>query len=70
MSDVQVDGENELFQIDPATGEAEILCWPNTRSVNTQTSHVHPSISAGGNYVDFTSDRCGMSDLYVYPLNQ
>ena len=70
VSDVQVDGENELFQIDPATGEAEILCWPNTRSVNTQTSHVHPSISAGGNYVDFTSDRCGMSDLYVYPLNQ
>ena len=70
VSDVQVDGENELFLTDGETGKAEILCWPNTRSVYDQTSHVHPSISAGGNFIDFTSDRCGPSDVYVYPLEQ
>ncbi len=70
MSDVQSEEENELYRIDLATAEARVLCWPNTSPIQDQTIHAHPSISAQGNYVDFTSDRCGSSDLYVYPLAQ
>lgn len=71
VSDVQTKDENELYHIDLATGEATILCWPNSDGdVKDQTHHVHPSISARGSYVDFTSDRAGTPDLYVYPLGQ
>ena len=71
VSDVQMDPENELYRIDLETGAAEMLCWPDTTSTKPdQTVHAHPSISAKGTYVDFTSDRYGLSDLYVYPLNQ
>jgi oligogalacturonide lyase len=70
ISDVQSSDENEIYRIDIATCEADLLCWPNTSPIQDQTIHVHPSISAGGNYVDFTSDRRGSSDLYIYPLNQ
>ena len=70
VSDVQSSEDNEIHRIDLATKTSEVLCWPNTSSIQDQTIHVHPSISAKGNYVDFTSDRCGSSDLYVYPLAQ
>jgi len=68
ISDVQSSEENEIHRIDLATKTSEVLCWPNTSAIQDQTIHVHPSISAKGNYVDFTSDRCGSSDLYVFPL--
>ncbi|HCR18060.1 MAG TPA: hypothetical protein DIU35_11305 [Candidatus Latescibacteria bacterium] len=71
VSDVQADTtKNEMYRLDLDTGEADLLCWPNTSAIQDQTIHVHPSISARGNYVDFTSDRCGTSDLYIHPLNQ
>ena len=70
VADVQGSEENEIYRIDVATGEADLLCWPNTSVIQDQTIHVHPSISAQGKYVDFTSDRCGSSDLYIYPLDQ
>ena len=70
VSDVQASEENEIYRIDVATGERDLLCWPNTSTIQDQTIHVHPSISAKGNYVDFTSDRKGSSDLYIYPMNQ
>ena len=70
ISDVQCEGDNELWRIDLKTGKGEVLCWPNTSYVQDQTIHVHPSISPPGNYVDFTSDRCGSSDVFVFPLNQ
>jgi len=68
VSDVQCDGDNELHLIDLETSKGMVLCWPNTSNIQDQTIHVHPSISQSGNYVDFTSDRCGISDLYVFPL--
>jgi len=70
ISDVQSSEENEIHRVDLTTGKGEVLCWPNTSPIQDQTIHVHPSISAQGNYVDFTSDRCGSSDLYVFPLNR
>ena len=70
ISDVQCKGDNEIWRVDLKTGKGEVLCWPSTIAVQDQTIHVHPSISPPGNYVDFTSDRCGSSDLYVFPLNQ
>ena len=70
VSDIQSSEENELYRFDLATGDSDLLCWPNTSPIQDQTIHVHPSISAKGNYVDFTSDRLGTPDLYIYPLNQ
>jgi hypothetical protein len=70
ISDVQCEGDNEMWRIDMKTGEGEVLCWPNTSYIQNQTVHVHPSISPPGNFIDFTSDRCGSSDVFIYPLNQ
>ena len=59
ITDSQNQIENPLMKIDLATGEAVILCWPNssqTSETNDQTDHVHPIISASGKYVAFTSD--------------
>ena len=70
ISDVQCDGDNELHLVDLATGKGEVLCWPNTSNIQDQTVHAHPSISQLGNYVDFTSDKLGSSNLYVFPLKQ
>lgn len=70
ISDVQCDDDNELHMIDLSTGKGEVLCWPNTSNTQDQTVHAHPSISPPGNYVDYTSDHTGSSDLYVFPLKQ
>jgi hypothetical protein len=70
ISDVQCEGDNEMWQIDLKTNKGQVLCWPNTSHIQDQKIHVHPSISPPGNYVDFTSDRCGLSDVFVFPLYQ
>jgi hypothetical protein len=71
ISDVQADTHrNEMYRLDLTDGSMELLCWPDTSPIQDQTIHVHPSISAKGSYVDFTSDRCGSSDLYIFPLKQ
>ncbi len=69
VSDVQSSDENEVFRFDLETGGSEVLCWPDTSPIQDQTIHVHPSISANANYVDFTSDRLGTPDLYIFPLS-
>lgn len=64
VSDVQQRGDNELYRIDLKTGASEILCWPNS----SPDTHVHPSISAHGGYVYFSSDRTGVAHVYLCPL--
>jgi Tol biopolymer transport system component len=66
---VQDSGNNELLRVDLKTQNAETLCWPDTVYGGGQANHVHPSISARGNYADFSSARSGSPDLYVFPLN-
>ncbi len=69
ISDVQDSGDNELIRVDLKTGKGEVLCWPDTVYAGVHVNHVHPSISAHENYVDFSSARSGSPDLYVLPLN-
>ncbi len=69
ISDVQESGNNELIRVDLKTGKGKVLCWPDTVYGAGHANHVHPSISARGNYVDFSSARSGAPDLYVLPLN-
>ncbi len=68
IADVQDTAENELWRIELGTGKGRVLCWPNSSPIQDQTIHVHPSISASGHYVDFTSDQFGSSDVFVVPL--
>lgn len=70
IADVQATTENELWRIDLCTGKGRVLCWPNTTPIKDQTVHAHPSISASGNYADFTSDQFGSSDVFVMPMKQ
>jgi len=73
IADSQDPFENPLMKIDLASGEATILCWPNslqTSDNNDQTDHVHPIISASGKYVAFTSDgnSRGLPQAFVMPV--
>jgi len=70
VSDCQLPGKNELVLINLVSGEAEVLCWP-TSSVDgghDMRAHVHPSFSPKGNYICYTSDRTGESQVYVVPV--
>jgi len=70
ISDCQQPGENELLLLNLKTGEAEVLCFPNSSvdGGHSMRAHVHPSFSPKGNYVCFTSDRTGVSQVYVVPV--
>ncbi len=72
VTDVQEPGENPLLLVDVETGRAETLCWPNSsvEEGHTKHSHVHPSFSPGDRYVGFTSDRTGVAQVYVVPLDR
>jgi len=70
VSDVQDQEGNELYLIDKATGEAEVLCWPDARTQDGVTGHVHPTFSPSDNYVIYTSDKTGKAAVFVVPLNQ
>jgi Tol biopolymer transport system component len=72
VSDSQEPGTNELVLVDLVSGEAEILCWPNSSvdGGHDARAHVHPSFSPKGNYVCFTSDRSGVSQVYVIPVSE
>jgi Tol biopolymer transport system component len=52
------------------SGEARVLCWPNSsvEGGHAERAHVHPSFSPRGNFVCFTSDRSGVSQVYVVPV--
>jgi len=70
ISDSQEPGKNELVLVNLESGEAEVLCWPNSSvdGGHDARAHVHPSFSPGGNYVCFTSDYTGVSQVYVVPV--
>ena len=56
--------------IETATGEAEILCWPNSKVTggHAEFSHVHPAFSPSGRLVLYTSDESGVGQVYLVPL--
>jgi len=66
ISDCQEPGENELVLLKLQTGEGQVLCLPNSPvdGGHSQRAHVHPSFCPNGNYVCFTSDRSGVSQVY------
>lgn len=70
ISDSQKPEKNELVLVNLESGEAEILCWPNSSVTggHSKYAHVHPSFSPNGNYVAFTSDRTGTAQVYVVPI--
>lgn len=70
VSDVQEPNENPLVYIDLRFGTHKILCWPNStvREGHAQQAHVHPSISASGKFVAYTSNHGGSPQVYVVPL--
>lgn len=70
VADSQLPGKNELVLVNLESGEAEVLCWPNSSVTGGHASraHVHPSFSPRGNYICFTSDRTGVSQVYVVPV--
>lgn len=68
VSDVQDASGNELYEIDLATGEAEILCWPNTTLVDGVVGHVHPAYDFSGKRIVYTSDKSGKAAVFVVPV--
>ncbi len=70
VADSQQPGKNELVLLNLESGEAEVLCWPNSSVIggHSNRAHVHPSFSALGNYICYTSDRTGVSQVYVVPV--
>lgn len=70
VADSQEPGTNELVLLNIDSGEAQVLCWPNSSvdGGHSQRAHVHPSFSPGGKYICFTSDRTGVSQVYVVPV--
>ena len=72
IADSQDPRTNPLFLLNLETGEARIICWPNSsQTTSSQYFHVHPSISASGRYAAFTSDRnTGTPQAFVIPLGK
>lgn len=70
VADSQEPGQNELTLVNLETGEAEVLCWPNSSvdGGHNMRAHVHPSFSPSGSYICYTSDRTGVSQVYVVPV--
>jgi len=70
VSDSQQPGKNELVLLNLESGEAGVLCWPNSSvdGGHDARAHVHPSFSPGASYVCFTSDYAGVSQVYVVPV--
>jgi Tol biopolymer transport system component len=70
VSDSQQPGTNELVLLNLESGEARVLCWPNSSvdGGHSERAHVHPSFSPRGNFICFTSDRSGVSQVYVVPV--
>jgi len=70
ISDCQKPMRNELVLVNLESGEGQILCWPNSSvdGGHLKRAHVHPSFSPDRNYICFTSDRSGVSQVYVVPV--
>lgn len=71
VSDVQNAHDSPLLLIDMRTGGHEILCWPDASNDrgHPACAHVHPSFSPRGRYVAFTSDKTGVPQVYIMPLD-
>lgn len=72
VSDSQEPGKNELVLVNLDTGKGEVLCWPNSSvsGGHEARAHVHPSFSPQGNYICYTSDHTGVSQVYVVPVSE
>lgn len=72
VSDVQEPENNELYLIDLKTGNSKIVCWPDSSCSpqRNQLGHVHPSFSSKGNYIIYSSDKNGKTNVYIVPLKQ
>ena len=70
VSDSQEPVKNELVLLNLVTGQAKVLCWPNSSvgAGHDGYAHVHPSFSPGGNFICYTSDRTGVPQVYVVPV--
>ena len=70
ISDCQEPVINELVLLNLESGEAQVLCWPNSSvdGGHARQAHVHPSFSPKGNYICYTSDRTGVPQVYVVPV--
>ena len=70
ISDCQQPVINELVLLNLTSGEAQVLCWPNSSvdGGHSKIAHVHPSFSPQGNYICYTSDRSGVPQVYVVPV--
>lgn len=70
ISDSQQPGTNELMLINLLTGDATLLCYPDAsiEDGNDKYAHVHPSFSRSGKFVAYTSDRTGIPQVYVVPV--
>lgn len=68
VSDVQDATGNELYLIDVNTGNAEILCWPDSSLRDGQLGHVHPGFSPSGRFVFYTSDKSGKAAMFLVPV--
>jgi len=71
VSDSQEPGKNELLLVNLESGEAGVLCWPNASisGGDDERAHVHPSFSPRGNFIIYTSDHSGVSQVYVVPVD-
>jgi len=70
ISDCQKPEKNELVLLNLASGEAQVLCWPNSSvdGGHARQAHVHPSFSPKSNYICYTSDQTGVPQVYVVPV--
>jgi oligogalacturonide lyase len=66
--DVQEPNHNPLLLLDLATGDAELLCWPDagiSREHSRFAAHPHPSFSPSGQWIAYTSDCAGTPNVYL-----
>jgi Tol biopolymer transport system component len=70
ISDSQDPWINPLMLINLKSQESHIICWTNSSIAEglTEFTHVHPFFSPTGKYVCFTSDRTGVCQVYVVPV--
>lgn len=71
ITDCQKAHDSPLILIEMATGNHEVLCWPDASQEggHAAVAHVHPSFSPRGNFIAYTSDKTHAPQVYVVPLS-